>query len=69
MANICFQIISTDLVRFDQNAFMEYLARYIHDANGNLRDIIKTATSITISSDQGKGNRLSKIFLYVYQLP
>lgn len=30
------------------------------DKNGNLRDIIKQATSITISSDQGKGKGSSK---------
>ena len=42
-------------VRFDQNCFLEYMNKFIFDKNGNLRQVIKEATSITISSDSGKG--------------
>ena len=46
---------STISVRFNQNSFVDFFAQYIFDKNGHIRDVIKTATSITISSDQGKG--------------
>ena len=42
-------------VRFDQNKFLEFMHKYIFDANGNIRQFIKEATSCTIATDQGKG--------------
>ena len=52
---IFYSIESTLKVRFDQSQFLNFMAEFIFDVNGNLRDVIKSATSITLSSDQGKG--------------
>ena len=51
-----------NLVRFSQNGLLDFISKYIKDDNGNLRQFVKEATSVTISTDQGKGIVASTIF-------